>query len=1415
MSEDKRGVHLGLDVGSVSVNLAALDDEGNILYTEYRRHKGQPMQCAHDLLTEGLERFSDNEVKTLSITGTVGKRLAEILGLEYVNEIISQAKATERLTPRVNSIIEIGGEDSKLILLSDPDEDGVRTIEDFAMNTICAAGTGSFLDQQASRLGVSIEGEFGELAMRSKHPPRIAGRCSVFAKTDMIHLQQEATPDYDIVAGLCFAMARNFKSTIAKGKGLRPPISFQGGVAANQGMRWAFREVLGLDDDNFVVPEHYANMGAIGAVLYDLERGAVGNFQGIRGLAEYLSMPRKPEAGQEPLVFRPESYNRGEVYQDFKEGEVVEAFMGIDVGSISTNVVVIDKEGRVLSKRYLMTAGRPIEAVRQGIDEVGKEIAEYVNILGVGTTGSGRYLSGDFVGADVVRNEITAQATGALYFDPTVDTVFEIGGQDSKFISLENGAVVDFEMNKVCAAGTGSFLEEQAEKLSLSIKEEFADIALSAKNPCRLGERCTVFMESDLFHHQQQGASKDNLVSGLAYSIVQNYLNRVVQTKRVGDNIFFQGGTAFNKSVVAAFEAVTGKKITVPPHHDVTGAIGMALIARDEYHGKPSSFRGFDISKLKYEISSFECNDCANNCEIRKVLVENKDGSKSELYYGSRCEKYEVREKEESKWPDLFKERERLLHNIYDKKVEPEKSKGKIGIPRMLWYYELYPFWKAFFTELGYQIVRSKATNKAIIHNGVESVVAETCFPVKVAHGHIMDLMDKDIDFLFMPSHITMFQDNAPTTKSFVCPYIQTAPFVIDSALGLKERGIDVLTPIIFFERGKKYLYRELGRFAKKLKVSRTAVKKAVDVAMEYQQSFFGELPKLGEKALSLLGPQDRAVVIVSRPYNGCDPGVNLDLPKKLMDLGVMSIPMDYLPITDVELAEEWDNMYWKYGQRILSAAEIIRDNPNLYALYITNFGCGPDSFITKFFRYRMAGKPYLQIEVDEHAADVGAITRCEAFLDSLENVDRMREFEVDAVEIVTIGGAEDKRTIWIPNMADQAYAVRASFLANGINAEVIPEPDDESLELGRQFTTGKECYPAILTTGDMVKLLKSPRFDADRAAFFMPSGTGPCRFGQYNTLQRLVLKEMGLENVPIYSPNQGRSLYDDLGVAGSEFTRRAWWGIVAIDYLEKLMRQIRPYEVEENSTWEVYWKYVMEVHDTIAERKGIEDVVEVCRQGVEELMAVPINHDEERPRIGIVGEIYVRSNRYANNNIVWEVERLGGEVWMPPISEWFLYTNHTRKLDAKVRHDFRTLLKNVLTERIQMKDEHHIAEPFKDVLDNFHEPPIQDTIDCASAYVNPAFEGEAILSIGKSIDFVQNELDGIINVMPFTCMPGTIVSALMKKFKAEHDNIPVLNMAYDGLEESKDLARLEAFIYQAKQFMERKKRKKGKVGVR
>lgn len=1393
---------LGIDVGSVSANTVILNDRGEVVEEHYTRTKGQPIKTVQRILEEILTRISPEQFQSLSFTGTGGKLLAKLLHGHFVNEIIAQARAVQYLHPEIRTIIDIGGEDSKLIFLEE--ENGHFKISDFSMNTLCAAGTGSFLDQQASRLGLTIEA-FGQLALKSKNPPRIAGRCSVFAKSDMIHLQQIATPDYDIVAGLCYALARNFKSNIGKGKAFIKPVSFQGGVAANVGMRKAFQDVLELSDGELIIPKYFASMGAIGAVLVTRESKETRSTRSLdlSVLRDYLQHHQEKEAPLEPLCLSSNhtsshSSQTGPSRENSK-GEKIEAYLGLDVGSISTNVVVIDRNKKVLAKRYLMTAGRPIEAVRTGLQEIGQELGDRVEIKGVGTTGSGRYLTADFVGADLVRNEITAQATAAVHIDPTVDTIFEIGGQDSKYISLEKGVVVDFEMNKVCAAGTGSFLEEQAEKLDISIKEEFGKLALSASEPVRMGERCTVFIESDLIHHQQRGASTDNLVAGLSYSIVQNYLNRVVGDRRVGDRIFFQGGTAFNKGVVAAFESVLKKEIIVPENHDVTGAIGAAILAMEERTWEHSNFKGFDLSQRRYEQTSFECKGCPNLCLIRKVSVE---GEKP-LFYGSRCEKYDVIKRTKgSDLPDLFEERERMLFASYEKEGELPADAPEIGIPRILYLHEMMPFWRAFFAELGYRVILSDATNKELIRAGVENVVAETCFPIKVSHGHVLNLLEKGVQRIFLPSIVNLKSPHPEIPISAACPYAQAFPYAVHSSIDFRKAHVEVLQPIFHFRFGKDHLEKELVAFGRSLKRSAKQVKRAMEKAERFQALFYQSLLNRGKEILDRIRPDEKAMVIVGRPYNSCDRGVNLELPKKLRDLGVLSIPMDFLPLDSVKPTEEIKEMYWRYGQKILCAGKIIQEDPRLYAVYITNFGCGPDSFISHFYRDLSKGKPHLQLEIDEHSADAGAITRCEAFLDSLKNAKTKKWVPQKRENPKT----DRTKKIYIPYMYDGAYAVKAAFEACGVEAEVFPESDEETLYWGRKLTSGKECYPCILTTGDMVKLIKHPEFDHERAAFFMPSGNGPCRFGQYHRFHRLVLDDLGYPHVPIYAPNQDETLYNDLGIMGSQFSRLGWQGIVAVDLLMKKLLETRPYERKKGETDRIYEESIQRVCEAI--RKGT-DLKETLHKSLEAFDRIEVVKPGTKPLIGIVGEIYVRLNRFSNEDVIRKVEQFGGEAWIAPMTEWILYVNTISKRRSLRKKSFSNLLKVLLTDYYQKKDEHYLEKVFKGRLRNFGEPKTRSIFKKAKPYLDSSFEGEAILSIGKSIDFAKRGASGIINIMPFTCMPGTIVSALLKRYREENNNIPILNMAYDGQEQTNTLTRLEAFMHQAKEFQERSRKKR------
>jgi len=1387
---------IGLDIGSVSVNAVLMDDANRILEDHYERTKGQPLAAMRRVLADLLSRTPASAIRGLAVTGSGGKLASEILGCPFVNEIIAQSKATALLHPEVRTVIEIGGEDSKLILLERDGETQQVRVHDFAMNTLCAAGTGSFLDQQASRLGFTIE-EFSQVALKSQHPPRIAGRCSVFAKTDMIHLQQEATPDYDIVAGLCHAMARNFKSNIGKGKDFERPIAFHGGVAANAGMIRAFESVLELEPGELLIPEHFASMGAIGAVLSAREARKLAPFKGVEAIDHYLAHRKAERQTLRPLV---DTGHRVHVTPDpLPPSGKVNAYVGVDVGSISTNVIVLSEDGKVLARRYLMTAGRPLEAVVRGLKEVGEEVGDRVAVKGCCTTGSGRYLTADFIGADLAKNEITAHATAAAWVNPGVDTIFEIGGQDSKYVYLENGAVVDFTMNKVCAAGTGSFLEEQAERLGVKIVGEFGDLALRSDAPAALGERCTVFMESDLNHHQQQGVPKQDLVAGLCYSIVANYLNRVVEDRRVGNCIFFQGGVAANKGVVAAFEAATGKKIIVPPHHDCMGAIGCALIAQREGTGA-SRFKGFDLTHLKYSFEAFECRDCANLCEVRRVVVEGEQP----MHYGSRCGKYDEQRKTShgEHLPRLFREREQMLERAYVRD-EPFRPNGKtVGIPRIASYFELFPLWKAFFTEMGFRVVVSGRTNRRILREGLEHVVAETCFPIKAAHGHVLDLLNRGVDYLFLPCIVNLKPRFEQARNSCACPYVQTIPYLMNAALGLDRFKTEVLVPILHMQKGPSAVDRVLLDLAAKLGVGRAQARAALTAAWNAQSDFYRAVERRGREVLASLQPGDTAIVIVARPYNGCDDGLNLGLPDKLRDLGALAIPPDFVPTEDSAIGSDYPNMYWRYGQQIVGLGRAIANDRRLYALYLTNFGCGPDSFIQKYFAREMRGKPYLTIEVDEHSADVGAITRCEAFLDSIRNV--APEPTRPLKPLAHVQRLQRGKVVYVPFMDDHYRVIVAAMRHHGVEAVPLPMSDAESVTLGRQYTSGKECFPCIVTTGDILKTVRAPGFDPARSAFFMPSTMGPCRFGQYSKFHRMVLDDLGFEDVPMVELDQSSTegYHGVAEVLGTRFRKLAWSGVVLMDLLQKLCRQTRPYEKAAGDCDALYEHYIGRIAAAV-ERGG--NLVPVAREIVESFVSVPANRTERKPKVGVVGEIYVRCNAFCNNQICRKLEALGAEVALPALEEWVDYIGYERKVDAWDAGDYKGYLVERITEWVQEREVQRLTRPFRGVLRDFlYEAHTPQVVALAEPYLDFAVRGEAILSMGRCEEYAHHGFDGVVNVIPFNCMPGTIVDALLERYRKFHPDMPVLKMSYDGLTHVGEDTRIEAFVYQAQQRAER-----------
>lgn len=1017
---------VGIDVGSVAVKLAACGttdsplDTGPIsgkaanaffltqadgiplLHSGSFPTRGEPVETARRLLDEFRNTFEHLEIVNVCVTGSGGNALSTLLGVPFENSFRAIAQAAGTLYPDVQTVLELGGETARYMRIEVNSQQLVRIV-DYEKNGDCAAGTGAFIEQQAARLKYSLE-EVGEAVLQAEKAALIAGRCSVFAKTDMVHAQQKGYSPPAILRGLCEAVVRNFKSSVCKGKQIPPKVLFAGGLALNKGVVAALRQVFELDGESLIIPPFPAAIGAIGCALIERKRQEVASLESVPE-RQIIAAPWGPHRANtvkhvnpgrlSPLSTDNVLFLRDRVVPYSFEGKAlpVDVYLGIDVGSVSTNLVLIDDDDNLIKEIYVRTDGRPIEVVNRGLRDIEAELGSRVRVRAVGTTGSGRELIGALVGADAINDEITAHKTGALYIserlqEQKVDTIFEVGGQDSKFISIDDGVVVDFSMNEACAAGTGSFLEEQAERLGISIVKEFSALAFASAAPVQFGERCTVFIESDINTHTHRGTEKADVVAGLAYSIALNYLNRVVRGRKIGNVIYFQGGTAYNDAVAAAFAMLLEKRIIVPPHNGVVGAIGMAILAREKVRcngqpraavHSPTSFRGFRPDLTGYSTHQFTCKACSNYCEIQQVRV-----GKEKTFWGDKCsDKFRKNTKVDRKAtiPDLLAFREKLL--LENCSQDGDGSKPQIGIPRALTFYTRFPFFNAYFTELGFQVVLSDPSNREVVDAGVEATAVEPCFPVKLANGHILNLLRKNVEHVLVPNIIDGEMDNS-TLAPYACPWTITLPYVARCQAAFERARDRFLMPMLHFSRGTDWVKKELASFARTLEVSSAESNRAAECAFEAQRRFWATLGSKGAEVLDALREmKEQAIVIVGRAYNVYDRTVNLNLAGKLRDYyGINVVPFDFFDLEQFDVRTVHENMYWHCGKQILQAALALKQLPLAHIIYITNFKCGPDSYV-KHYVAEASGKSFLALQFDGHSNDAGMVTRCEAYLHS------------------------------------------------------------------------------------------------------------------------------------------------------------------------------------------------------------------------------------------------------------------------------------------------------------------------------------------------------------------------------------------------------------------------------------------------
>ncbi|MFQ6121724.1 MAG: acyl-CoA dehydratase activase, partial [Dehalococcoidales bacterium] len=1235
----KMDYFLGIDIGSVNAKLSLIDESGRVIYFDFKKITANPRATVNLLIDSLGEEFNLEQIVSAGVSGSGKAVIPKGLNWAEYSSSLSIASGLLHHHPDVKTIIQIGGQTSLVIGL----EDGLKKPWKVASNPLCAAGTGRFLEQQAYRLGISMD-DFASLALRCKgSPPRIAARCSVFAKSDLIHLQQKGAPIEAMLYALCESIARMVAS-LKKGT-FEEPVYLVGGVAANSAIVKSLNEVLSTRNGHkvqIIVPENYLYIEALGSAL--LSRGKssrVVRLPEIDARQRYFEMPKLED------VTVPGNGTNQQI-----DGLCL-GYLGVDVGSTSTKAVILDESGtKILAKNYLMTAGRPIDAVKQVFKNLLLDGADKVTIAGVGVTGSGRYLVGSFIGADLIKNEITAQTRAAAEIDPEAD-IIEIGGQDSKLVIKRNGVVVDYQMNKACAAGTGSFIDELAEMLGISVNNgDFANLAFAAPYTIDLGTRCAAFMGQAVASAQQEGVPLEVITASLSNSIAKNYLSKVVGTRKLGNKVILTGAVFYNEAVVSAFhQQLKDRTLVVAEHREVSGAIGAALLAKEKISDQRSKFKGFKrLVDSECIFSTFTCKRCDNNCTITRMQMPNEKTT----FYGSRCDRYDSTISQVRR-ETFFDERERLLFQEYK---EDSGAGLSVGIPRALLVYDYAPLLIGFLNALGAKVVLSSQTSKEIVEKAVELSYTDSCFPLKLLHGHVAAL--NNVDYILYPCTIRLGKKEGDENQKYACPLIQASPFIIRQALNLGER---LLTPIIDFGRGNFEVINSLVDVAVRMGFSRRSGKKAALAGSKAQQRFEVDRATFGNKLLKQLGESNQlGVVLFSRSYMSQDSGANLGIAEKLAQLGVVPIPLDFLPLASVDPKEYSDRPYWLYESKFIAGAAITASEQQLYGLVLTNFGCGPNSFILRILEDIMGGKPLGQLEIDEHAAEAGIVTRLEAFVDTIKGYAcsaKYREVQHKDIYRGTSVHINSKKILLIPRMSPHAEVVAAAMRACGVEATVLPEPDERDLLYSNQVTSGTECLPYRVTLGGFMRLYYEDGANLKDAEGFMTGSYGPCRLGKYAAEQIRILKEIGFD-LPIRT-TVSNNAYRDLNL-GSDFERLAWKGIVATDYLQKLLWRTRPYEKQRGMADRLFDGYLSQIANRIRKKEKFDDILLRAASEFKSLIDPDL---PRRPLVGINGEIFLRSNRFSNNDLVKVCEDAGLEVIVSPVGEWIKYTSHRNLEDA------------------------------------------------------------------------------------------------------------------------------------------------------
>ncbi len=1416
-------LHVGLDVGSTTVKIVVLDENLNTLYTNYQRHNSDTKNTVCAVLDDLVSRYSDSEF-TIALTGSGAMSAANFLNVPFIQEVVACKRAVEKYIPQTDVVIELGGEDAKIIYFG-------KSIEQ-RMNGTCAGGTGAFIDQMASLLNTD-SGGLNELAKKHTIIYPIASRCGVFAKTDVQPLINEGAAKEDIAASIFQAVVNQTISGLACGRPIRGNVAFLGGpLNYLSELRARFIETLHLTDEQIIVPNEAHLLVAKGSALDSLEMEPVSaqklkaKIQMLRTSHDNTTNPLKPlfVTDSEYTEFR-ERHAKDVVKKGDLKNYKGDCFIGIDAGSTTTKLVVTNTEGALLYSLYAGNEGNPLKSVIKMLKDLYSVIPETATIRCSGVTGYGEALIKTALNVDLNEIETIAHYTAAKKFMPNVTSIVDIGGQDMKYIKLKNNSINNIMLNEACSSGCGSFIETFAKSLGLTI-QEFVNSAIEARNPVDLGSRCTVFMNSKIKQAQKEGYSVGDISAGLSYSVIKNAIQKVMKIrdpKTMGSHIVVQGGTFYNDAVLRAFELLTGKNVVRPDIAGLMGAYGVALLAQEQYEAnKDMEYKSTiatldDIDKLKVETSHIRCNGCENHC----LLTINKFSNGTRHISGNRCEKGAGIVSGNVELPNLIKYKYNRIFD-YTPLEEKDAPRGPIGIPRVLNMYEDYPFWFTFLTNLGFRVIISEKSNRKTYEKGMESMPSESvCYPAKLSHGHIISLLKQGIKTIFYPCIPYSRKEYEKADNHYNCPIVISYSEVLKNNVEeLKDSSVTFLNPFLPLDvKTLPETILGLPEF-KKYNFTKKELTEAAKKAEEEYQKCRNDIHEEGRKAVKYLEEHNlKGIVLAGRPYH-VDPEINHGIDTLITSLGLGVITGDSIANEVVPKAPLRVVNQWVYHARLYAAADFVGHHDNLELVQLNSFGCGVDAVTTDQVEEILSSfdKMYTLIKIDE-VNNLGAVRiRIRSLLASMnkrekDNIKARGDGDYTAKKKIFTKDMKDY-TILIPQMAPIHFElIESAVRACGYNAVLLRDCTEHTVETGLKYVNNDACYPSILVTGQMIEALESGKYDINKTALIMSQTGGGCRATNYIGFIRKALKDAGFANVPVISFN----VVGMEKMPGFKITPKLVEGLLKTvvygDLLQKMLTKNRVYEVHKGETQKLFDEWLdkckkLVEHSSLSEfKKSIYDMVE-------DFEKIELDTSLQKPKVGIVGEVLIKYHPFGNNFVAEKLEEEGAEVILPDFMGFvkFMATHKitfntlikTDKYKAKI---FKAAIK--LIDILEKDERIALANSKKGYLQPCDIWELEDKVKDVLSIGNQTGEGWFLTA--EMIEYIEHGIPNIVCVQPFACLPNHVVGKGV--IKTIRDKYPYANISpvdYDpGASEANQTNRIKLLMAVAKDNLKKEEKEK------